>query len=263
VNSGQQFVKSNPKDFGKGVPRGTVEYSTFKYTDGPSLLDRNGSGKGYTNGLSVHAGIGWRISNNIFRDIHTPDNADHLTNAAVLVWNGARETTTENNVFINVDRAISYGLSEKGFDHRGGVIRNNMVFMSPGLYSKARRAYADAPIIVWDSPSTKVIHNSVLTNGNYPNSIQLRFKTTAVEIAYNLTDAPIKHRDGSYFTENKNVVTAISSWFVDPEAGNLRLKTTVPEVLDKVRRHRLAPTDIDGQKRPTGRTVDIGADEAN
>lgn len=263
IDSGQQFVKSNPTAFGDGVPRGTVEYSTLEYTSGPSLLDRSGSGTGYTNGLSLHAGIGWRISNNRFRNFHTPDNADYLSNAAVLVWNGARETTTENNVFIDVDRAISYGLSEKGYDHRGGVIRNNMVYMTPGLYSEARRAAADAPIIVWDSPNTKVIHNSILTNGNSPNSIQLRFETSAVEVAYNLTDAPISHRDGSYFTENKNVVNADPSWFVDPEVGNLRIKTTTPEVRDRVRRHRLALLDIDGQQRPDGRMVDIGADEAN
>lgn len=263
INSGQQFVKSNPTEFGNGVARGTVEYSTFKYTDGPSILDRSGSGTGYTNGLSIHAGIGWRISNNTFSNFHTPDNADFLSNAAVLVWNGARETVTENNTFINVDRAISYGLSEKGHDHRGGVIRNNMVYMAPGLYSEARSASADAPIIIWDSPNTKVLHNSVLTNGNTPNSIQLRFETSAVEVAYNLTDAPIRHRDGAYFTGNKNVVNAQPDWFVDPDAGNLRITTTSAKVRDRVRRHRLAVLDIDGQQRPNGSKVDIGADEAN
>ena len=39
---------------------------------------------------------------------------------------------------------------------------NNMVYMTPGTYSANRRAGSDALIIVWDSPQTQVLHNSIL-----------------------------------------------------------------------------------------------------
>ncbi len=261
VNSGQQFIKANPREFGDGVNNGIVEYSIMEYTDGPSLTDHNGSGTGYTNGIDIHAGVGWRISNNRFRNFHTPDNADHLWNAAVLAWNGASDTITENNTFIDVDRAIVYGLKEKHFDHRGGVIRNNMVVMTPGLYSTKRTQSADATILAWDSPGTKILHNTVLTNGNLPNSIELRFESMNIEVSNNIVDAPIAHRDQKFFMSANNVDSAQADWFVNPVTGNLRLKKEVSEVLNKVRRHRLAQFDVDGENRPFGRKVDIGADE--
>ena len=47
-NSGQQFIKANPEKFGVGVDNGIVEFSVMEYTDGPSAIDRDGSGTGYT-----------------------------------------------------------------------------------------------------------------------------------------------------------------------------------------------------------------------
>ena len=261
INSGQQFVKVNPRGFGQGVNNGIVEYSIMEYTNGPSAIDRDNSGTGYTNGVDIHAGSGWRLSNNRFRNFHTPDNADHLSNAAVLVWNGAKNTITENNVFIDVDRSIAYGLGNRKNDHSGGVIRNNMIIKTPGLYSDARRSRSDASIIVWDSPGTKVVHNTVLTSGNTPKSIELRFDTSNVEVSNNITDAPIRHRDNKRFQAQSNLTNAKPNWFVHPPSGNLRLRQVTREVQDKVQRHPYAERDVDGAQRPSGQRVDLGADE--
>ncbi len=261
VNSGQQFVKANPLDFGNGVDNGIVEYSIMEYPDGPSRKDHADAGTGYTGGVDIHAGKGWRISNNEFRNFHTPDNSDHLWNPAVLVWNGAENTITENNVFIDVNRAIAYGLSDTKHDHRGGVIRNNMIIMTPGLYSKQRTASADGVIIVWDSPDTKVLHNTVLTNSNTPNSIEVRFETLGVEVSNNIVDAPITHRDNKFFLSNGNIESAKPNWFVDPVIGNLRLKENTVQALKPVKKHRLAEQDIDGEYRPFGIKVNVGADQ--
>ncbi len=97
-NSGQQFVKSNPIKFGVGVDLGIVEFSVMEYTDGTPKTNHDGAGFGYTNGVDIHAGKTWRISNNRFSNFHTPDGSDHLWNPAVLVWNGASDTVTENNI---------------------------------------------------------------------------------------------------------------------------------------------------------------------
>lgn len=259
-NAGQQFVKSNPVEFGVGVDDGVVEYSVMEYTDNPPVTDHNGSGTGYTNGVDVHAGSGWRISNNRFSNFHTPDNVDHLWNAAVLAWNGASDTITENNVFIDVDRAVAYGLNDRGFDHSGGIIRNNMVVMTPNLYSEYRASIADAPIVLWDSPDTKVLHNTILSSGNTPLAIELRFSSDNVEIANNIADAPVSHRDEKPFLSKNNLSTAEPNWFMNPAIGNLRLRPEESPPLNQTRRHKQAMYDADRQKRPVSR-VDLGADE--
>lgn len=260
-NTGQQFVKSNPVEFGVGVNQGIVEYSVMEYTDGTPKTDHAESGLGYTNGVDVHAGSQWRISNNRFSNFHTPGNSDHLWNAAVLMWNGASDTITENNVFINVDRAVSYGLQERSYDHRGGIIRNNMITMSPDLYSDSRKAASDAVIAVMDSPNTKVLHNTLLTNGNTKLAIELRFDTSGSEVANNIADAPISHRARRFFRESDNITNAQADWFKSPADGNLRLTAEALDGKDKVRAHRHAAFDIDQQRRPRGLKVDIGADE--
>jgi len=254
INPGTQFVKANPIAFGEGVDNGIVEYSIMAFTDGPPVIDRNGGGSGYTNGVDVHAGANWRISNNRFSNFHTPDNSDNLVNPAVLVWNGASGTLTENNTFIDVDRAIAYGLIDRTNDHQGGVIRNNMIVQSPELYSAERKTKSDASIIVW-SPGTRVLHNTILNNGNAPNSIE------TTEVSNNLTDAPIRHREQISFSSTNNMTSARTNWFVDPPSGNLRLRYGRTSILDKAERHELAQYDIDGLLRSVDSSVIIGASE--
>lgn len=239
VNAGQQFIKSNPNAVGEGVDDGVVEYSVMAYSNGPPKTYHEGTGMGYTNGVDVHVGKNWRISNNVFKNFHTPDGADYLWNAAVLMWRGAAHTVTENNIFIDVDRAIAYGLGDQPLDHVGGVIRNNVVFMSEGLYSRKRRLQSDAALIVWHSPGTQVLHNTIVTNGNTGYAIETRFDSTELVVANNLTDGPVVHSEGRItrnlcrFTslcvgqmssyEPLNVMNARPSWFVDIASGDARL----------------------------------------
>lgn len=262
LNAGQQFIKSSSAGgFGQGADFGKVEYSIMAYTNGPPITDHAGGGTGYTNGVDVHGGDGWQIRNNLFKSFHTPDNADHLWNPAILMWNGSRNTLSENNVFINVDRAIAYGLLNRSNDHQGGIIRNNMVTMTPGLYSASRTSGSDAPIILWSSPNTKVLHNTVLTNGNTLKAIELRFGSSGVEVANNVSDGPIVYREGSAFNQSNNYTEAIASLFVNGSVGDLHLRSTASAVINKVARRDDALFDIDGQPRPTGQMVDLGADE--
>ena len=264
-NAGQQFIKSNPKSRGKGVDNGVVEYSVMEYTDGPPETDHDGAGIGYTNGVDVHGGNGWLIRNNKFLNFHTPDDSDHLWNAAVLMWRGSRDTVTENNLFFNVDRAIAYGLTDWGGDHRGGVVRNNLVVMSPGLYSMTRRWKADAAILVWDSPGTVVLHNTVVTNGNTPFSIESRFDSEDVVFQNNLTDAPIVSSSGalkrmackysnlcdefSQAFKDQNEIAAKAAWFVNPDTGDLRLHEKARRLVRPVRSHPDAKMDFTGRER--------------
>ncbi len=139
--------------------------------------------------------------------------------------------------------------------------------MDPGLFSAARKAGSDGQIIVWDSPGTKVYQNTILTNGNTSNSIQVRWTATGTEVRNNLVDAPIGAREGADFASRTsgNYLGATSGMFVAPRKGDLHLvanSATLAYVIDKVSRLADVPTDWDVlQTRPIGANADIGADE--
>jgi hypothetical protein len=266
IDSGSQFIKANPTDAaaGIGVDNGVVEYCRIEYTNGPPATD-HGAGAGYFNGISAHAADNWTLRNNLFKNLHNPDSSSYWWNPAVLFWNHSRNTVTENNTFINTDRAIAYGLTDiAGSDHTGGIIRNNFVYIDPGLFSGVRKDDSDGQIIVWDSPATKVMHNTVVTNGNMNLSIEFRFGTAGGEARNNLADTPIGTRNGGTYTQSGNYLEAVPAMFADPDAGNLHLldnASTRQHVIDKVNTLADAPTDIDGEQRPVGVAADIGADE--
>jgi hypothetical protein len=262
LNTGQQHLKSNPTAYGVGVNNGIVKNSRFAYTNGTPTTD-HGAGVGYTNGVDVHAGANWVISGNRFENFHTPDSTAWWWNPAILMWNGASGTIAENNVFVNVDRAIAFGLIERGgnVDHSGGVIRNNMVYVAPNLMSANRKADSDAAILVWNSPSTVVAHNTVNTNGNLNKSIEFRFVTTGASAINNLVDAPIGSRNSATFSQSGNLATATSAMFKNPASGDLRLVSTASAAINKVNSTSHAPTDVDGNTRGAAGTVDIGAHE--
>jgi hypothetical protein len=261
LDAGSQFIKANPLNATEGVDNGVVEYAILEYTAGPPAAD-HGAGVGYTNGLSVHTADNWVIRRNLFKNFHTPDSAAHLWNPAVLIWNHSTNTRTEGNTFINVDRAIAYGLVDnRGSDHQGGVIRNNFIYLQPGLMSASRKATSDAQIIVWDSPGTKVDHNTILTNGNVVRSIEFRFNTVGGEARNNLADMPMGSRDGGTFSQSGNFLTATPSLFVNPSAADLHLKSNATAVIDQAPALIDVTDDIDGQSRPSGSGYDIGADE--
>jgi len=143
LNAGEQFVKvSSPGAEGSGSDNGRVEYSVMKYTNGTPRVD-HGPGIGYTQGVDIHRGANWLISNNRFENFHTPDDSDYLWNPVVHAWNFASDTIVENNVFIDVDRAISLGLSNRANDHSGGIVRNNTVVLRENLFSESRQYCAD------------------------------------------------------------------------------------------------------------------------
>jgi hypothetical protein len=261
LNAGKQFIKANPNGATSGVDYGLVEYSVIEYTAGPPAT-AHGVGVGYTNGMSIHTANNWIIRGNLFKNFHTPDSSAYLWNPAVLVWNHSTNTLTERNTFVNVDRAVAYGLqANMGSDHQGGIIRNNFIFMQPDLLSPSRKADSDAQILVWDSPGTQVFHNTILTNGNVVNAIEARFNTMGAEIRNNLTDAPLGSRDGGSYSESGNLLTATAGMFVNATVGALHLQATATAVIDQAPALTSVLDDIDGDLRPSGVAYGIGADE--
>ncbi len=69
----------------------------------------------------------------------------------------------------------------------------------------------------------------------------------------------MRHR--SSVAISHNVVTAERSWFVDSAAGDLHLSFAVPSVIDQGQSVSGLIDDFDGDARPRGAGIDIGADE--
>jgi hypothetical protein len=264
INAGSQFIKSNPTDInnGIGVDNGMVEYCWFEYTGSPP--GNHGSGVGYFNGISAHAAKNWIIRGSLFKNLHNPDSAAYLWNPAVLFWNHSVNTLTEQNTFLNVDRAVAYGLqgTTPFFDHAAGAIRNNFVVLVPGLFSTSRTAGSDGSIIAWNSPGTQIDHNSVLLNSNEFYAVEFRFSTTTNGTARNnLADAPIHLRDSATATLASNLVTAVPGMFVNPGNADLHLLATATNAIDQGLTLLTVTNDFDGDRRPRGVRSDIGADE--
>ena len=264
LNAGSQFIKSNPADIisGSGVNNGIVEYCWFEYTGSPP--GDHGGGAGYFNGISAHAAQNWIIRGNLFKNLHNPDSAAYLWNPAVLFWRHSANTVTEQNLFINVDRAVAYGLDNATpyFDHAGGVIRNNFVYLAPGLMSASRSAGSDGSLIAWNSPGTQIDHNTVLLNGNESFAVEFRFSTTTNCTARNnLADKPIHLRDSAFATLTGNLLTASPGLFVNPSSADLHLLASATNAIDKAPTLAAVTNDFDGDLRPKGASSDIGADE--
>jgi hypothetical protein len=264
INAGSQFIKSNPTDVaaGVGVNNGLIEYCWFEYTGSPPA--DHGAGVGYFNGISAHAANNWIVRGNLFKNLHNPNTAAYLWNPSVLFWRHSTNTITEQNTFINVDRAVAYGLDNTTpyFDHAGGQVRNNFVYLAPGLLSPARRASSDGSLIAWNSPGTRIDHNTLLLNTNLNFAIEFRFTTTTNCTARNnLADAGINLRDSAVATRSGNFLTAVPGLFLEPPNGDLHLISAATNVIDKAPALNTITNDFDGETRPKGAAYDIGADE--
>src|SRR5215471_2761297 len=249
INAGSQFIKSNPTDVnaGIGVNYGVVEYCWLEYTGSPP--GNHGTGVGYFNGISAHAAKNWVVRGNLFKNLHNPDNAAYLWNPAVLFWRHSVNTLTEQNTFLNVDRAVAYGLDNTTpyFDHAGGVIRNNFVNLTPGLMSASRKAGSDGSIIAWNSPGTQIDHNSVLLNSNEFYAVEFRFSTTTNGTARNnLADAPIHLRDSASALQSGNLLTAVPGMFANAAAADLHLLAAATNAIDKAPFLATVTDDFDG-----------------
>lgn len=244
----EQMLKGSidQSNYNNTADNGLVENSLFEYTAGigPQY---------YIGGIDVHGGKNWVVRNNVFRSIISPSQtvAEH----AIHFWNHAAGMVVEKNVIINCDRAIGFGLDGRGAS--GGVIRNNMIY-----HAANAGQFADVSIYLVESPGTQVYNNTIFMENSYPRSIEYRFASTSnVLIANNLTNKPIMARDGATGTVSSNVTTASSSWFVNPTQGDLHLATANSSVVDRGQAVVGLVDDFDGNPRPQGTGIDIGAHE--
>lgn len=254
LDCGQQFIKASA--FPQAINNGRVIGCYFGYTNGRPTTDHDGAGYFYGGYVDVHDGLGWIVRGCVAEDI-TPTAEEvaavpvgatqHLWSPAFYFWNGSADTLFENNIGINCARFVAFGLDQKtGFnDHSGGIIRNNMCVMNTGYMNESQIVGSDGMIMAWDSPNTRILHNTILTNNQVNNSIQGRW-SQGLEISGNLSDRAIFMRDSATYSGVGNQLNAVPAWFVDPAAGNLRLNATGNANVGTTPQHPLCLTDIDG-----------------
>jgi hypothetical protein len=174
---------------------------------------------------------------------------------AVHFWNSSANNIVERNAIIDCDRGIGFGLD--GLGNEGGVIRNNMIYHSANSHR-----FADTGIALIESPDTEVYNNTVFLEHAVPRAIEYRFVATRnVVIANNLTNKPIRGRNGATGRLIENRTNALRSYFVNAAKGDLHLNGDIPDVTDAGQPLPGLEDDYDGQRRPQGLGVDIGADE--
>jgi hypothetical protein len=163
----------------------------------------------YIGGIDVHGGHNWIVKRSVFKGIASP--GSHVAEHAIHFWNNTRNTIVEDNIIINCDRGIGFGLTSR--PNTGGVIQNNLI-----LHSANKHPNADAGIILEESPNTKVLNNKIYLAHSYNNAIEYRYASTAkVEIRGNLTNKAIRKRDGASAELTNNKRSKNLADFVTPQ----------------------------------------------
>ncbi len=226
---------------------GLVENCIFEYSAGigPQY---------YIGGIDAHGTKNLIVRNNTFRNIISPSGS--VAEFAIHFWDlPSSNNIVEKNLIINCDRGIGFGMDGRG--NTGGIIRNNMIYHAANAGS-----YADTSIALTESPNTQVYNNTIFMENSFPWAIEYRFASTQnVLIVNNLTNKPIQNRDGAAGTIAKNVTNAMGTWFVNRSSGDLHLASAVSTVVDMGQVISGLSNDFDGQSRPQGMGIDIGADE--
>lgn len=248
LDTGEQMIKIA---YDENQPLLTSDYGILE----DSLLEYS-AGVGpqyYIGGIDAHAAVGWIVRDNVFRYIRSPagDFAEH----AIHFWSFAQDTLAERNLIYNCDRGIGFGLGDRG--HIGGIIRNNMV------YNDDTEGLADVGIGLESATGTAVYNNTVVLLSGYPNAIEYRWGTTQLSlVANNLTNVAIAARNGATAdTVASNLEGVSTSWFADVGNGDLHLAYAVAAAVDQGTAVSALTDDFDGEARPQGAGVDIGADE--
>ncbi len=238
-NTYQQMLKGATS--ASSIDSAIVQCSLFEYTEasGPNF---------YIGGLDIHRGNGWKVNDNVFKNIISPSGS--VAEHAIHFWNNSQHNTIERNIIINCDRGIGFGLGDS--PNTGGIIRNNMI------YNNGTGAFNDVGIGLESSPGTKVYNNTIFIT--YQNAIEYRFSsTTDVHIANNLTNKLIRARDGGLGIVESNIDQAQPEWFVNPADGDLHLASSID--IGGIILTNEVPDDIDQTPRYMGTEFEIGADE--
>jgi hypothetical protein len=276
LDPGQQGIKVNPHAAQVHFPDyGQIACSHIELSDLGRAKVWEINGSCYTGGVDAHQARGWVIRDNLIEGFWCPQG---LSEHAIHLWTGSRDTLVERNTLVDNARGVGFGLLQDGsgrtynddpcpdavgyVDHFGGVIRNNFLFASRAELFASESGF-DCGICLAQACQAQVLHNTVISTQAPFSSIEWRFSNTQAQIANNLTSHSLRERDGASANLAGNLSNAPLSLFTDASAGDLHL---VPSASTAIDQGASLPAgacdqDFDGDPRPLGAGRDIGADE--
>jgi len=276
VDPRQQAIKINPHNSAGFYPdNGVISCSTMQLTDkGRPHVDPV-SGGCYTGGIDAHQAANWIIKDNLIEGFWCPSG---LSEHAIHLWRGSRDTLVERNTLLNNARGIGFGLANSGtarqfddaacpeangayVDHYNGIIRNNVIVANETQLFNSMGGF-DCGVCLWSACKAKVLHNTIVATDNNFSSVEWRFSgSQGIEISNNIVTHTLREREDSSATLQGNVTQAELSLFRDVALGDVHLVPTATAAIDQAVSldEGLITLDIDQQPR-TG-VADIGADE--
>ncbi len=238
---------------------GEIAYNLFynerpkRFEDDPTDTEDTFGGD-YVGAIDLMDAVGWRIHHNVFVGVAGRTGCGR---GAVFIWHDSRDCVIESNVVVDCDGGINLGNPHKPGDvdmHcRGFVARNNMIARAP----------MGAITAVYTEDCTVAHHTIYDADNRWGRSIRLVRGNPGFRAENNLIAGhPIRLEDvnGDTAVLENNVEDAVSAWFADTAAGDLRLTEAARAALTPAPVVEAAPADILGVERADG-TAFPGAHE--
>lgn len=230
-----------------------IQYCLF-YNDRPKRLsdDPADIAKGnYVAGIDVMFAKDWIISDNVFVGIQ---GRTYEGRGAVFIWHDSQDCVIERNIIIDCDVGLQLGNphrpSEIQYHCVRFIARNNFITRAP-----------EAGIVTVYTKDCKLLNNTIHDpESKLQRLLRTVFTNDGLLIANNLLSGPgIRNETESKTTFLNNLIKDVTDGFIDPEHGNLHLKSTAIEAIDKGIVRAEVVEDVDRQQREA--KPDIGADE--
>ncbi len=230
-----------------------VQYCLF-YNDRPKQLSDDAADIAHGNyiaGIDVMYAQDWIVSDNVFVGIQGRTGEGR---GAVFLWFDARNCLVERNAIIDCDVGLQLGNPHRAdgivYHCTGCIARNNFITRAP-----------EAGIVATYTRDCRVLHNTI----HDPDSRMGRLLRTVMineelVFANNLISGPaVSNESGGDITFIDNPVGDMTEAFIDPARGNLHLRRSAADTVERVPRRSDVMDDIDRQSRSP--ETFVGADE--
>jgi hypothetical protein len=230
-----------------------IQYCFF-YNDRPKRLsdDPADIAKGnYVAGIDVMFAKDWIISDNVFVGIQ---GRTYEGRGAIFIWHDSQDCIIERNIIIDCDVGLQLGNphrpSEIEYHCVRFTARNNFITRAP-----------EAGIVTVYTKDCRLLNNTIHDPASkLQRLVRTVFTNDGLLIANNLLSGPgIRNESESKITFLNNLIKDVTGDFIDPARGDLHLKSTATDAVDKGLEQGQVNEDIDRQRRQA--KPDIGADE--
>jgi len=230
-----------------------IQYCLF-YNDRPKRLsdDPTDIAEGnYIAGIDVMFAKDWIVSDNVFIGIQ---GRTFEGRGAIFIWHDSQGCVIERNIIIDCDVGLQLGNPPRPSDIEYHCVRfiarNNFITRAP-----------EAGIVTVYTKDCKLLNNTIHDpQSRLQRLLRTVFTNDGLFIANNLLSGPgMRSESESDITFSNNLIKDVTDDFIDPKHGNLHLKNTAIEAIDRGMTLAEVVEDFDRQKREA--KTDVGADE--